>query len=340
MHSHARTLCTTVYYRWAEIMHACRHTSPISQIVHPPLLYHGLVPDLEVTLLHGHEGTFMGARSRLGQSGSKRAFSWLLALLPDLIALERTWMACLITHPQTLNQGTGVIAVMPYERQLQKSLDRPGLTTSRQADAFANRPRGVFREVKTLCTSQWKCKFKARMASAKIQHSTFTAHLAQGLYKNCSPRSTGFNPGQVTPTFPQVGIVPNDAAGVQVYSGISRFPHLCIPAPLHYHIFSPSSALKTSLLRATQISQINILIGWRRSDTPILRSPLDAGRTWQVDAPRLVLAYIGASFRHTCPRLQSGGEVIFPEVISHIRSIPSRLTPLPPLPSTILISPT
>ncbi|KAJ8873468.1 hypothetical protein PR048_024286 [Dryococelus australis] len=41
------------------------------------------------------------------------------------------------------------------------------------------------------------------------------------------------------------------------FLGISRFPRPCIPALLHSHLLSPSSALKTSLLRAAQISPLH-----------------------------------------------------------------------------------
>ncbi|KAJ8888315.1 hypothetical protein PR048_007802 [Dryococelus australis] len=46
--------------------------------------------------------------------------------------------------------------------------------------------------------------------------------------------------------FSHVGIVPEDAAGRRVSSGISRLPLPCIPVLLHIHISSHSSALKTS----------------------------------------------------------------------------------------------
>ncbi|KAJ8872201.1 hypothetical protein PR048_025803 [Dryococelus australis] len=42
--------------------------------------------------------------------------------------------------------------------------------------------------------------------------------------------------------------------GRRVSSEISRFTLPCIPALLHFHLISPTSALKTSLLRAAQIS--------------------------------------------------------------------------------------
>ncbi|KAJ8877615.1 hypothetical protein PR048_022070 [Dryococelus australis] len=66
----------------------------------------------------------------------------------------------------------------------------------------------------------------------------------------------GSIPGRLPPGFSHVGIVWDNAAGRWVFSGISRFPPPCpcIPALLHIHITSPSSALKTSMLRAAQIS--------------------------------------------------------------------------------------
>ncbi|KAJ8878517.1 hypothetical protein PR048_019095 [Dryococelus australis] len=45
-----------------------------------------------------------------------------------------------------------------------------------------------------------------------------------------------------------------NAASRRVFSGISSFPRPCIPAPFQAHLTSPSSALKTSMLRAVQIS--------------------------------------------------------------------------------------
>ncbi|KAJ8867571.1 hypothetical protein PR048_031373 [Dryococelus australis] len=51
-------------------------------------------------------------------------------------------------------------------------------------------------------------------------------------------------------SFSHVGFVPDDAADRRIFSGISRFPCPYIPALLHTHLASPSTALNTSLLRA------------------------------------------------------------------------------------------
>ncbi|KAJ8895354.1 hypothetical protein PR048_000686 [Dryococelus australis] len=67
----------------------------------------------------------------------------------------------------------------------------------------------------------------------------------------------GSIPGRDMPRFSHVGIVLGDAAGWRVFSGISRFPHRLILALLHSYLISFSSALKTSLLKAAQISQLN-----------------------------------------------------------------------------------
>ncbi|KAJ8874567.1 hypothetical protein PR048_025433 [Dryococelus australis] len=49
--------------------------------------------------------------------------------------------------------------------------------------------------------------------------------------------------------FSNVGIVPDDAAGRRVFSGISRFTRPCNPSLLNTHLASPSSALNNSMLR-------------------------------------------------------------------------------------------
>ncbi|KAJ8895014.1 hypothetical protein PR048_000323 [Dryococelus australis] len=50
----------------------------------------------------------------------------------------------------------------------------------------------------------------------------------------------GSIPIGVAPGLSHVGIVPDDAAGQRVFSGISRFPHPFIPALLHTHLASNS----------------------------------------------------------------------------------------------------
>ncbi|KAJ8869248.1 hypothetical protein PR048_030820 [Dryococelus australis] len=59
---------------------------------------------------------------------------------------------------------------------------------------------------------------------------------------------------------PHIQHVPDDAARRRVFSGISRYPHPFIPTLLHTHFTSPSSALKTSMLRIAQISSLTHIL--------------------------------------------------------------------------------
>ncbi|KAJ8876057.1 hypothetical protein PR048_023965 [Dryococelus australis] len=49
----------------------------------------------------------------------------------------------------------------------------------------------------------------------------------------------------------------HDATERRVFSGISRIPRPCTPAPQHTHLASSSSTLKTSMLRGTQTSSLH-----------------------------------------------------------------------------------
>ncbi|KAJ8894776.1 hypothetical protein PR048_000083 [Dryococelus australis] len=55
--------------------------------------------------------------------------------------------------------------------------------------------------------------------------------------------------GEVAPISSHVGILPDDAAGRRVFSGISRFPHHCILVRLQTHLASPSTDLEISELK-------------------------------------------------------------------------------------------
>ncbi|KAJ8894604.1 hypothetical protein PR048_007268, partial [Dryococelus australis] len=54
-----------------------------------------------------------------------------------------------------------------------------------------------------------------------------------------SPVLPGFTPSEFATGFPHAGIVPGDAAGRRVFSGISRFPCHFIPVLLHTNLVSP-----------------------------------------------------------------------------------------------------
>ncbi|KAJ8866405.1 hypothetical protein PR048_032248 [Dryococelus australis] len=69
------------------------------------------------------------------------------------------------------------------------------------------------------------------------------------------PGKPGSIPGGIAPGTSHAGITPDDATGRWVFSGISRFlPFLRSGAAPYSPRFSPSSALKTSMFRAAQIS--------------------------------------------------------------------------------------
>ncbi|KAJ8869375.1 hypothetical protein PR048_030951 [Dryococelus australis] len=97
------------------------------------------------------------------------------------------------------------------------------------------------------------------------QHGTGGRCLDIFRWFNYSPPTKanwGQFPARLSRRFLHVGIVPDDASGRRVFSGISRFPCPFIPALLHTHLASPTSALRASMVRAAQISSltgINIL---------------------------------------------------------------------------------
>ncbi|KAJ8873590.1 hypothetical protein PR048_024408 [Dryococelus australis] len=77
------------------------------------------------------------------------------------------------------------------------------------------------------------------------RHTTLTYHLYE----------PGSIPGGLAAGFPHAEILLDDADGRRVFSGISRSPpppRPCNLALLHTHLASPSSDLKTPILRATQ----------------------------------------------------------------------------------------
>ncbi|KAJ8866336.1 hypothetical protein PR048_032179 [Dryococelus australis] len=70
---------------------------------------------------------------------------------------------------------------------------------------------------------------------------------------------SGIIPGRVTFGFSRVGIVPDDAAGRRVFSGISRFPRPSVPVLLHTHLNHPHRLSRTSLLKAAQLSSLTLI---------------------------------------------------------------------------------
>ncbi|KAJ8885943.1 hypothetical protein PR048_012149 [Dryococelus australis] len=79
------------------------------------------------------------------------------------------------------------------------------------------------------------------------------ALITRGTIARVQAKRVRFNAG-VTAGFSHAQIVLDDATHRRVLSVISRFPRPYIPVQLNTHLASPSSALKTSMLRAAQIS--------------------------------------------------------------------------------------
>ncbi|KAJ8872580.1 hypothetical protein PR048_026186 [Dryococelus australis] len=101
----------------------------------------------------------------------------------------------------------------------------------------------------------------------RYQHSSFSGPHAPFLMSSLSPRLRGRGdvvarllashlgepgsiPSEVAPGFSHTRIVPDDAAVRAFFSRFSRLLYLCIPALLRTRMISPSSAIKTSMLRA------------------------------------------------------------------------------------------
>ncbi|KAJ8878600.1 hypothetical protein PR048_019181 [Dryococelus australis] len=70
------------------------------------------------------------------------------------------------------------------------------------------------------------------------KYKRMVATLAERLARSPPTKEPGSIPGRVT-VFSLAGIVPDDAVGRRVFSGISRFPRPFIPAPLHTHFNHP-----------------------------------------------------------------------------------------------------
>ncbi|KAJ8886299.1 hypothetical protein PR048_012510 [Dryococelus australis] len=106
----------------------------------------------------------------------------------------------------------------------------------------------------------------------------------------CEPSSI---PGRVIPGLSQVIIVPDSAPGRRVFSVIPYFPCPSIPVLLQSHLALPLTALKTSLLRAAQISQLDSMIKniiSRYDGFLYLTSPVKGGNAF-ADGPQPVTSH-------------------------------------------------
>ncbi|KAJ8866167.1 hypothetical protein PR048_033691 [Dryococelus australis] len=114
--------------------------------------------------------------------------------------------------------------------------------------------QNITSQIQSVTHEQWQGGVWETLGERRGMESVYKAWCGEHRgYPVYLPRLTGFNPGQVALPFSQVGIVPDDAAGRQVFWRISHFPCLCILALLHSHLISLSSALKTSLVKRAEV---------------------------------------------------------------------------------------
>ncbi|KAJ8878656.1 hypothetical protein PR048_019239 [Dryococelus australis] len=95
----------------------------------------------------------------------------------------------------------------------------------------------------------------------------------------------GSIPCRVAPGFSHVGIVPDDAVSRRVFTGISRFPPPFHSSAAPYSPQSPSSALKTSMLRAFRICSLT-------------HAATTALKTWLASSNHCVCTGTGSSALH------------------------------------------
>ncbi|KAJ8874138.1 hypothetical protein PR048_024980 [Dryococelus australis] len=88
--------------------------------------------------------------------------------------------------------------------------------------------------------------------------ATAAERLARSPLTKVIRRRSGFNPRPGHSGFPHVEIVPDDAVGRRVFSVISRFPRLFIPALFHTH-FNHPHLLSRPRLRELEIEKLDLV---------------------------------------------------------------------------------
>ncbi|KAJ8869958.1 hypothetical protein PR048_028969 [Dryococelus australis] len=97
-------------------------------------------------------------------------------------------------------------------------------------------------------SARFYCQHKKRLSKPLAWNAATLIDWLSRLERSSASRQRepGSIPGGVAPGFLHLGIVPDDAIGRRVFSGIPRFPHPFFPALLNTHLATTSSALKTS----------------------------------------------------------------------------------------------
>ncbi|KAJ8875130.1 hypothetical protein PR048_023023 [Dryococelus australis] len=134
-------------------------------------------------------------------------------------------------------------------RELQRDSDR-----ERERERERERSKPTFSPVlyRRVLTVGREMKPLSRRCENLSRHRTRRGlRWCTGYNTRLPPRRTGFE----SRLFSHLEIVPEDAAGRRVFSGMYRFPSPYILALLHTHFISPSSALKTSLIERRRLAE-------------------------------------------------------------------------------------
>ncbi|KAJ8868735.1 hypothetical protein PR048_030275 [Dryococelus australis] len=130
------------------------------------------------------------------------------------------------------------------------------------------------------------------------------------------PRRSGFD----SPEFSHVGIVPDDAAGRWVFSGISSFPPgRFISALLRTHLSSSSAALKVDSPTTTLQANAGAVNAWGGGGRGTVAEPLDCpppAKVNRVDSPARITQLVGGFSRDIPfppPSLHSGAAPFSPQ---------------------------
>ncbi|KAJ8890380.1 hypothetical protein PR048_009888 [Dryococelus australis] len=176
----------------------------------------------------------------------------------DNITKESSLLTSTLINGEQVSQNSSVEQLSPDMLVAKESQLSTNLITH-----FTKIESGMWLLVKQLVTALCKgaslvvLADPCQVAEYHIQVAAWTPMLLfQYLWglRAFHPGEPGSIPGEVAPGFSYVGIVLDDTPCWQVFSEISCFYCLFIPALLHTYLTSPSSVLKISMLRATQIS--------------------------------------------------------------------------------------
>ncbi|KAJ8877713.1 hypothetical protein PR048_022168 [Dryococelus australis] len=142
----------------------------------------------------------------------------------------------------------------------------------------------------------WKCALLSRAAGWRVGFRSAFGEQRSNIALACDtilPARADYSPPThgVAPGYSHVGIVLYNVAGRRVILGHLPFlPRPFIPTLLHTHLASPSSALKTSMLRAAEISSLAYFLCRGRWERKFRSAHLACGRHLGRGCPGSLLA--------------------------------------------------